>query len=413
VGTSEAAVAPRPVGLLRPLFLIGAVAGAVLLVALSVYGVRARWVTSKPIQSLAVLPLENLSHDPEQEYFAEGMTDELITALAKIGALRVVSRTSVVQYRGTKKALPEIARELNVDALVEGTVLRAQNRVRITAQLIRATPEEHLWAERYEGNLGEVLTLQNTVAQDVARSIKVNVTPRERALLAMPRAVDPTAYEAYLKGRYLWESAGENNLVKSREYFEQAIEKDPGYAKAWAGLADAYQRLSSWGVLSNEGALPRARAAADKALELDGSLVEPLGTLAIVKMNYEWDWAGAERLCKQAIELSPGYGEAHHLYATYLAEVGRMQEAVAEAKRARDAEPLSIVYAANVAWKLYLARRYQESELEWRKLVAFYPDFTGGYGLASLYLQIGRTREAIAEFQKDAGSDREMLELMY
>jgi tetratricopeptide (TPR) repeat protein len=216
-----------------------------------------------------------------------------------------------------------------------------------------------------------------------------------------------------LKGRYLWGLVGEDNLVKSRAYFEQAIEKDPGYAKAWAGLAGAYESLSSWGVLSNEDALPRARAAAEKALELDSTLAEPLGTLAIVKMNYEWDWAGVERLCKQAIQLSPGYGEAHHIYATYLAEIGRMEEAVSEAKRARDAEPLSLVYGANLAWKLYLARRYQESELEWRKVVGFFPNFTGGYGLASLYLQIGRTREAIAEFQKDAGSHREMLNLMY
>jgi TolB-like protein/DNA-binding winged helix-turn-helix (wHTH) protein len=390
---------------------------ALLMVASNVGGFRDRLLRRpavKSIQSLAVLPLENLSHDPEQDYFADGMTDEMITALAKIGALRVVSRTSVTRYRGTRKPLPEIARELSVDAVVEGTVLRAQNRVRITAQLIRASPEEHLWAEQYEGNLEEVLTLQDTVAQDVARSIKINLTPRERTLLATPRAVDPTAYELYLKGRYLWDKTDEESLKESREYFERAVAADPAYGLAWAGLADAYDKLASWGVLPSQDALPRSRAAAEKALALDNGLVEPLVTLAVVKMNYEWDWAGVERLCKRANELSPNYGYAHHVYATYLAEVGRVQEAVAEARRARDVEPLNWEYGANVAWKLYLARQYQESELEWRKLVALYPGFTGSYGLASLYLQTGRQREAIAEFQKDtAESHRAALQLMY
>lgn len=394
-----------------------AVAAAIVLLISDVGGVRERILRrpdSRPIQSLAVLPLSNLSHDPEQEYFAEGMTDELITALAKIGALRVVSRTSVMQYQGTKKPLAEIARELNVDAVVEGTVLRAQNRVRITAQLIRASPEEHLWAEKYDGNLEEVLTLQDTVAQDVAHSIKINLTPRERTLLRTPRAVDAAAYELYLKGRYLWDLKGEENLIKSREFLEQAIEKDPGYALAWAGLADTYNYLSGWGVLSSQDALPRARAAAGKALELDSSLVGPLVTLADVKARYEWDWAGAERLCKRAIELAPNYGNAHHTYATYLAEVGRMQEAVVEARRALDVEPLSLAFGANVAWKLYYAHHYQEAEGAWRKLIALNPGFTGGYGLASLYLQTGRPREAVAELQDDASkSHRGALQLLY
>jgi TolB-like protein/Tfp pilus assembly protein PilF len=375
---------------------------------------EARLLPSRPIRSLAVLPLENLSHDPQQDYFADGMTDELITALAKIGALRVVSRTSVMRYRGTKKPLPEIARELNVDAVMEGTVLRAQSRVRITAQLIQPSPEDHLWAERYEGNLEEILTLQNTVAQDVARSIKINLTPRERTLLATARAVDPAAYEAYLKGRYLWDNPTEENMTKSRDYFEQAIQKDPGYALAWAGLADSYNYLASWGVLSNQDARPRARAAAEKALHLDNSLVEPLIALAEVKMQYEWDWAGAERLCKQAIGLSPNYGHAHHVYATYLAEVGRVREAVAEARRAREVEPLSPVFGANVVWKLYLARQYDEAELEFRNLSRWNPRPGANYITASVFLQTGRQREAIAVLQKDAKqSHHSVLQLMY
>ena len=278
---------------------------------------------AKPIESLAVLPLENLSHDPEQEYFADGMTDDLITELAKISALRVISRRSVMHYKGTKKSIPEIARELNVDAVLEGTVTREQGRVRITAQLISTAPERHLWAEKYEGSLSEVLNLQGAIAKAVASEIQIKVTPRERTLLATARVIDPAAYEAYMKGRYLWERSGEENLRKSREYFEQATEKDPSYALAWAGLAGTWSRLASWGVLSNQDASPRARAAAEKALELDNSLVQPLVTLATVKMQYEWDWAGAERLCRRAIELNPNYGDAHHVYATYLAQVGR------------------------------------------------------------------------------------------
>jgi TolB-like protein/DNA-binding winged helix-turn-helix (wHTH) protein/Tfp pilus assembly protein PilF len=395
-------------------WLPGAAAALVLVaIALAVYVWASSQRMAKPIESLAVLPLENLSHDPEQDYFAEGMTDELITDLAKISALRVISRTSVMQYKDTKKPVPQIARELNVDAVLEGTVTRDQNRVRITAQLIRAAPEKHIWAENYEASLSGILTVQDAVANAVAQAIQIKVTSRERSLLAAPREVDPAAHEAYLKGRYLWERTGEENLKKSREYFEQAIQKDPGYALAWAGLADTYSYLANWGVLSHQDAFPRAKAAAEKALELDGSLAGPFVTLGAVKMNYEWDWAGAERFFKQAIALSPNYGTAHHVYATYLAEVGRTQEAVAEARRAREVEPLSVEFGANVVWKLYLARRYSEAELESRKLSAW-SGFRGSYALASVYLETGRRREAIAELQRDVAVSRGgLLELMY
>jgi TolB-like protein len=296
IGFAEAAaelgVVSKPIAA-KWLPIAGAVVALVAIALAPIIGVS-RQRGAKPIESLAVLPLENLSHDPEQDYFADGMTDDLITDLAKISALRVISRTSVMQYKGTKKPVPQIARELNVDGVLEGTVTRDQGRVRITAQLIGAAPEKHLWAEKYEGNLSEVLTLQDSVAKAVAHEIQIKVTPRERALLATPRAVDPAAYEAYLKGRYLWERKGEENLVKSREYYEKAIEKDSGYAMAWAGLADTYGSLANWGVLSRQDTAPRARAAAEEARELDPSLAGPLVELAEVKMNYEWDWDGAE-----------------------------------------------------------------------------------------------------------------------
>lgn len=278
--------------------------------------------------------------------------------------------------------------------------------------MIRAVPEKHLWADTYEGSLDKVLTLQDDVAKAVAHEIQINLTPGEQAVLNTHRSVDPAAYELYLKGRHLWSISGEGNLTKSREYFERAIDKDPGYALAWAGLADAYNHLASWGVLPSQEARPKARAAAQKALELDNSLVDPLVTLAEVKMNYEWDWTGTERLCKQAIELSPKFGQAHEIYGIYLAEVGRTEEAVVQTMKAHDVEPLSDVIAANVVWKLYLARRYAEAESEWHKQFGW--EVGGDYILAAVYLQTGRDREAIIELKKGvtrpwAGA----LELMY
>jgi TolB-like protein/DNA-binding winged helix-turn-helix (wHTH) protein/Tfp pilus assembly protein PilF len=409
---------PDPVDFPKPIqakrwWLPGAAAGlALITIALaSKTGVPP---AASSIKSLAVLPLENLSNDPEQEYFADGMTDELITDLAKISALRVISRTSVMRYKGTKEPVPEIARELNVDAVLEGTVTRDQGRVRITAQLIAASPEKHLWAEKYEASFHDLLNVQDLVAKAVAREIQIKMTPVEQKLLAGPRAIDPEAYEAYLKGRYLSEHPTEENLRNSRTYLERSIGKDPGYAVAWAGLASTYNQLGNWGVATSQEARPRARAAAEKALELDGSLVGPLVELANVKRNYEWDWAGAERLYKRAIELRPSNGAAHHAYATYLAEVGRVGEAVAEERRARDADPLSPEFGANVAWKLYLARRYDEAEQEYRGLTQWNPRDTGDYILASVYLQTGRQREALAELRKSvAESHHGVLELMF
>jgi len=420
-GDRAAAPEPRPIPVAKrvPAKPWWWAAGTVAAIGLALLAVRAagwpdRLAGRKPVESLAVLPLENLSHDPEEEYFADGMTDELITTLAKISALRVISRTSVMQYKGTKKPLPQIARELNVDAVLEGTVMRESDRVRITAQLIRAAPEKHLWAETYEASLSRILTVQNEVAAAVAQAIRVKVTEQERTQLAKPRTVAPAAYEAYLKGRYLWEIKGEENLLKSRDFLELSIKADPGYAMAWAGLADTYNYLSSWGVLARQETAPRARASAEKALELDKSLVTPLVSLAQVKTQYEWDWAGAERLYRQAIELNPNYGDAHHEYATYLAAVGRTEEALVEARRAHEVEPLSLEYAVNVPWKLYFLRRYEEAESEFRKLTGWWPWFHGSYILASIYFQTGRQREAISLMRQSVtDSRRGNIELMF
>jgi serine/threonine-protein kinase len=296
-----------------------------LLVSLVVSGVlRLPASSARPIGSLAVLAFDNLSRDPEQDYFAEGITDGLITDLAKLDALRVISRTSVMQYKGSTKSIPDIARELHVDAVLEGAVTRVEDRVRITAQLIAASPEKLLWTGKYEAALSDIVNLQDTVTMDVAREVQITLTPREQQLLGARRTVVPAAYEAYLRGRYLWERPTEENLKRSREFFQEATGRDPGYALAWAGLALAENELANWGVIPSQDARPRARAAAQKALELDDTLVEPLVTLADVKMNYEWDPAGAERLCRRAIALNPNAGYAHHVYATHLAARGRL-----------------------------------------------------------------------------------------
>jgi tetratricopeptide (TPR) repeat protein len=343
------------------------------------------------------------------------MTDDLIADLGKISALRVLSRTSVVQYKGTKKTIPEIARELNVDAVLEGTVERDRGRVRITAQLIAAAPERHLWAEKYEVSLSDVLTVQDSVASAVAQAIQIKVTGQERSFLATQHKVDPEAYEAYLKGRYFWAPGGEKNLEKSLGYFQQAVEKDPSYALAWAGMAGAYDRLASWGVLPRREAASHARDAAEKALSLDSTLVDAVIALAAIKMDYEWDWPGAEQLCKKAIQMSPNSALAHLRYGGLLATVGRNQEGVAEVQLARQADPLDSVTAANLGWQLYLARKYDEAEREYRKWNEWHPRYRGDYVIASVYLQTGRTREAVDEFQLGASvtHHQALLELMY
>jgi TolB-like protein/Flp pilus assembly protein TadD len=314
--------------------------------------------TPSPIRSLAVLPLENLSRDPEQEYFAEGLTEALITTLAKIGELRVVSRTSIMLYKGVRKPVREIARELEVDAIVEGTVLRAGDRVRITAQLIDAAREAHLWAESYERDLCDVLTLQSEVAQAVAREVRVKLTPQEQAHIAQVHRVDREAYEAYLKGRYHWNRRP--GLRKGIEAFEQAIAKDPTYAAAYAGLADCLSALSAWGVVpANEGCV-KAKMLAEKALELDHSSVEAHTSLAFAAL-YNYEFLTAQKEFERSIELNPRYATAHHLFGFYLGVMGRYEEAYTELQRAIRLDPLSPIINAMLGYIYIYARRYDQA----------------------------------------------------
>src|SRR5712692_4029412 len=322
----------------------------------------ANTLSSSPVRSLAVLPLENLSSD-SQDYFADGMTDELITDLAQISALRVISRTSVMPYKGVRKPLPQIASELNVDAVVEGTVLRSGKQVRITAQLIQAPADKHLWAQSYEGDVRDTLALQKTVARAIAEQIRINLTPHEQAVLEDVKVVNPEAYEAYLKGRYFWNKRTADGLKKAIDYFDQAIEKDPNYAQAYAGLADSYALLGDWeyGVLAPKEAYPRAKAAATKAIELDSTLGEAHISLAFCLDGYDWDWESAGNEFRRGIELNPGYATGHHWYAWHLTALGRDDEAIAEIKKAESLDPLSLIISADLAEELLIAHRYDDA----------------------------------------------------
>ena len=381
----------------------GAVALVVVLVALNIGGVRQQLLgrsASPHFESLAVLPLENLSRDPDQEYFADGMTEALITDLSKISALRVISRTSVMQYKGVKKPLPQIARELNVDGVIEGSVQRSGDRVRITAQLIEAATDRHLWAESYERELSDVLALESEVAQAIAGEIRVKLTRPEKLQLASARPVSPAAYEANLKGRYFWNKRTPEGVKTAIEYFQQSIEKDPNYALAYAGLADCY--VVPVNPSPPREKMPKAKAAATKALQLDDTLAEAHTSLASVLSRYDWDWPGAEKEFKRALELNPRYAEAHEWYAAwYLVPMGRLQEAIAEEKRAQELDPVSLIINFELGIVLYYAREYDQAIEQFRKTLELNPNFRQAQtSLAAAYGQKGMYEQAVAGLQK-------------
>ncbi len=353
------------------------------------------------IRSLLVLPLENLSRDPEQEYFADGLTEELITKLAKIGALRVLSRTTAMHYKGVRKPLPEIARELQVEGVVEGTVLRSGERVRISAQLIHAPTDTHLWADSYERDLRNVLALQSEVAQAIAQGVQVKLTPQEQANFAQVHPVDPEAYEAYLKGRYHWNRRTIEGLNKGGEYFQQAIEKDPGYAAAYAGLADSLSLLCFWGFVSpNEGSA-RAKVAAQKALEIDNTLAEAHASLALGILHWDADTLAAQREFRRAIELNSRYTTIAHWYAACLSAMGRMDDALAEIKRVLQLDPLSPSVKVTAAMMFYMARRPDGAIEQCRDILELNPSYLAAHWLLGLaYVQKAMFEEAIHEFRQ-------------
>jgi serine/threonine protein kinase/tetratricopeptide (TPR) repeat protein len=392
---APASVAAGHKSRLRPL---GIAAGAALLLIAAVIGFNAgEWrlhlpgASSSPrVESLAVLPLGNLSGDPAQEYFADGMTEALISSLAQIGALKVISRTSVMRYKGTTRPLPEIARELHVDAVVEGSVQRAGGRVRITAQLIHGATDRHLWAKAYEGELSDVLRLQSEVARAISNEIRIQVTPEERVRLNSARRVKPEAHEAYLLGRYHRSRLNETDLKQAIAHFERAIQLDPQYAAAYAGLSEAWLERGVWGAAALREDEATARAAALKAIALDDKLPDAHSALGFVKYHYDWDWVGAEKEFHTALSLDPSNLQAHRAYSVMLMALGRFSDAIAEVARAREVDPLSSDIESTYGRVLYRARRYDEALQHLLRAIELDPHNFGAFGrLVDVYEQLG------------------------
>ena len=355
------------------------------------------------IRSLAVLPLTNLSADPGQEYFADAMTEELTTRLAKFGNWRVTSRTSVMGYRGTRKKIPEIAKELGVDAILEGSVIRDGLRVKITAQLIDGRTDRHLWADTYERELESVLAIQNDVARAVAHEVDVKLTPEADAgLAAATRHVLPAAYNAYVRGRHAWDKRGESDLHEAIGFFQESIDADPTYAPAYAGMADCYAQLGYGSYISPEDAFPRARAAARRALELDPTLAEAHASLGYALMYYDWNFSGAEAEFKRAIELNPNYAIAHQWYAYLLTAIERpLSDADGEIATAKSLDPLSVPINIDRAYILHYYGRNEEALRSVRLALEMNPKYAPGYfWLGRIYTSEGRYADAETALQK-------------
>jgi TolB-like protein/DNA-binding winged helix-turn-helix (wHTH) protein len=398
----ETAAAPRP----RAWLPLGALVAGGLAIAMAA-GIGAwKWTARRSpaphISALAVIPLENLSRDPDQQYFADGLTDALITDLAKTGGIRITSRTSVMQYLGTKKSIKEIGRELNVDAVVEGTVTHAGSRVRVTAQLIQVATDMHLWADAYERDVSEILDLQRALATDIARRIDIFLKPLDRE-----RTVNPEAYGLYLRGRYAFYQYTNRGWQEAIQHFSEAIAMDPGFAPAQAGLAETYVVAGAYGAIPTEEALTRGKAAAAKALALDDGLASAHYVLATAHAWFDWDWAGAEREFQRGLELNPQDALGRNWHGGYLSLLGRHDEAIAEQERAQELDPRSLIVNANLTRAYYWARRYDEAIAQARKTLELDPTF----GVALFWLEgslrhKGLFDQAVALRQSVSPSDR-------
>jgi len=335
------------------------------------------WLLHKPyprhIESLAVLPLDNLSGDPAQEYFADGMTDELITNLGKISQVRVISSGSAARYKGTRKAVSEIARELGADAVIEGTVLRSGKRVRITAQLIDADKEKHLWAQSFERDLDDVLALQDDMARAIAGQVRAKLLANDPARPVRAGMVDPRAHDLYLQGRYCWRQRTREGEQAGLEYFVQAVAQDPNYAHAYAGIADSYLVLGAHGRLPPAEAFPKAREAARMALQIDDNLAEAHTSLGWIEAFVDWDWPGSDREFRRAVDLQPNYPTAHHWYSHYLAAVGQLDDSLAEIRRAHQLDPFEVNIDVWLGTILYDLGCYDEAIAQHQKTIELYP----------------------------------------
>jgi TolB-like protein/Tfp pilus assembly protein PilF len=367
-------------------------------------GLRDRLVGTQPareITALAVLPLKNLSGDTAQDYFADGMTEALITELGKIRDLRVISRTSVMRKKDTEMPLAAIARELKVDAVVEGAVVREGGRVRVTAQLMQIRPERQLWAERYERDLTSILVLQGELARAIAVQIRARLTPEEQSRLSTARLVTPDAYEAYLKGLFFMEQLTEEGVTKGIYYFRKAIESDPAYAAAHAGLADGLNRAAINGYRPAKDAYPLAKAAASRALELDQELAEAHALMGVIKFRFDWDWTGAERDLKRAVELNPNSSRSHLGYSTFLLILGQTKDAIRVAQRNVELDPLTYQRHIDLAWKLSYAGRHDDAIAQVEKALELAPDSASAYAVLARNLSAnGMHPEAISACER-------------
>ena len=384
-GTTSSAVSVSiapPGSARRSLWIPGIIAAVVVLaaaiIAANVGGLRERIfnrASAPGIHSLAVLPLENLSGDPQQQYFADGMTEELTTELSQVSSLRVVSRTSAMRYKQTQKPVPEIARELNVDAVVEGSVEREGDRIRITAQLVQGPTDTHLWAKSYERDLRDSLRLQDEVAQAIVGEIQLKLTPQEQAHFARNETIDPNAHEDYLRGLFHLNLRNGPDERTAIDLFQTAIKKDPSYAAAYAALADSYRALIFNSNAAPADVLPQSEAAARRAIEIDGQLAEAHSALAADLTDYNWDWAGAEKEFEIALRLNPNSSHLHSTYAHFLRQEGKIEESIREAQRAVELDPVSLQANFIFSQSLYEARRYDEAISQLRKTLDLEPRF--------------------------------------
>lgn len=358
-----------------------------------------------PIQSVAVLPLVNLSSDPSQEYFSDGLTDELITEMAQIANLRVISRASAVRFKGSRKGAPEIGRELGVDAIVEGSVERNGSRVRIRAQLIHTPTDRHLWAQSYDRDVGDVLALERELARDIAEQVGHSIAQRKASPV---RKVSGPAHEDYLKGRYYWNKRTAAGLQKGIEHFQRAIDQDPNHAPAYTGLADSYIMLANWGFTSPAEAYVKAKAAATQALQLDPQLAEAHTSLAYVTLLYDWNWEGAEAGFRRAIALNTNYTSAHHFYSILLMTAGRQAEAIQEIRRAQELDPLSLIVNDVVGWIYYEGRQYDLAIEQYERTLEMDQSYTPALlDLGTAHLRKGEYAQARSVFERVRSSGGE------
>jgi TolB-like protein/Tfp pilus assembly protein PilF len=368
------------------------------------------WASEK---SIAVLPFENLSHDPENAYFAEGVQDEILARLAKVADLKVISRTSTQRFKSTPEDLPHIAKQLGVAHILEGSVQKQGEQVRVTVQLIRARTDAHLWAETFDRKLTDIFAVESEIARSIADRLRAQLTGSEAQAMAVRRTENPEAYQLYLKGRFFWNKRTAKDFNTALNYFEQAIDKDPSFALAYAGLADTYVLLSGFGAASPKESLPRAKVAAKRALELDNTLGEAHTSLALATCAYDFDFPTAQREFRRGIELNPNYATAHQWYAeTGLAAVGRFDEAIAEIKRALELDPLSVIINADVGTILCVAGKYDNAIEQLRKTLEMAPDFYYAHWNLGQALELkGRDEEAITEYKRASALNDDPLPL--